>query len=66
MVIDSINIEKILQKVRDALADPKNKISPELKATIETLILIATMLANRLNLKTHNNDKNSISAHKNL
>jgi transposase len=57
MTIESINIEKTLQKARDMLADPKEKTSPGLRAVFEVLLLLITLLVNRLKLNSSNSSK---------
>jgi transposase len=53
MTLDQTHIEKSVNRVKDLVAT-ENKISPALKAAMDTLLLLATILMNRLGLTTTN------------
>ena len=56
MKIDSIDIESTIEKARQLLAEDKN-LSSATKSMFEIMILIITLLANRLNLNSTNSSK---------
>ncbi len=56
MVIDRINVEKTISEVK-ALLQREENISPALKASLDLLILLVTLLFNRLNLNSRNSSK---------
>ena len=47
MTIDNINIEEIVEQVKSQIAGEKD-LSPALKASLELLLLLVTLLLNRL------------------
>lgn len=56
MKIENIDIEATIEKVRILVREDK-QLSAGLKSMIELLILIITLLANRLNLNSTNSSK---------
>jgi len=56
MKLESIDIEATIEKVRSLIREDK-QLSAGLKSMIELLILIITLLANRLNLNSTNSSK---------
>jgi len=56
MTIESIDIDATLKKVEGLLSEDKN-LSPATKSLFEILVLIITLLANRLNLNSKNSSK---------
>ena len=56
MKIENIDIEATIEKTRQ-LVDEDNNLSAATKSIIEILILIITLLANRLNLNSTNSSK---------
>jgi transposase len=54
--IDSINISAAINEVEKFLKKEKD-ISPAFKATIELLLVVVTLLVNRLNLNSNNSSK---------
>lgn len=56
MTFDHINVEEAVKKVQSLLADEVN-ISPALKASIGVLLLLISILANRLGLNSKNSSK---------
>lgn len=56
MIIDNINVEASIKKVNDLLESEQN-ISSALKASIGILLLIVTLLVNRLGLNSKNSSK---------
>ena len=56
MKIDNIDIEATVKKARDLLEEEK-ELSAATKSIFEILILIITLLANRLNLNSTNSSK---------
>ncbi len=56
MILKDIDINSSLEKVKSLLKKEK-KISPALKAAIEMLLLIITLLSNRLGLNSSNSSK---------
>ncbi len=54
--VEGINIQQALDTTRVQLA-LDDSLSPALKASIETLILVVSLLANRLNLNSSNSSK---------
>ena len=56
MTIENINIEATLKKVETLLEENKD-LSPATKSLLEILILIITLLTNRLNLNSKNSSK---------
>ena len=51
MTINNINIDATLKKVNSLLAEEK-ELSPTMRAMVELLILLVTMLVNRLNVNS--------------
>jgi transposase len=56
MSIDNINIDELLASVKKALKKDKN-ISKGLKTSIEMMIIVISLLANRLGLNSNNSSK---------
>lgn len=56
MTVDNINVDAALKKVQDLVAAEKD-LSPALKAALEVLLLLVTILANRLGLNSKNSSK---------
>jgi len=56
VTIDNIDVDKTLSQVEVLLAQEKN-ISPALRALIEVLIMLVTLLTHRLNLNSRNSSK---------
>lgn len=56
MTIDNINIDITLKRVEALLLEDKD-LSPSTKSLLEVLVLIVTLLANRLNLNSKNSSK---------
>ena len=55
MTIDNINIDETLKNSR-GIAEDKD-LSPATKSLLEVLILVITLMANRLNLSSKNSSK---------
>ncbi len=53
MTVENIDVAKTLEKAKNLLEEEKN-ISPALKATIEVMMLLVTILTNRLGLNSNN------------
>lgn len=53
MVVENIDVSQAVEKVKLLLKKEKN-LSPALKAAIEILVLVVTLLANRLGLNSRN------------
>lgn len=56
MTVENINVEAAIKRVNDLVALEKD-ISPALKASLEVLLLLVTILANRLGLNSKNSSK---------
>ena len=56
MTLENINVEKAIQRVNDLIAQEK-ELSPAFKASIEVLLLLVTILVNRLGLNSKNSSK---------
>ena len=56
MTVDGIDVEATVKKLQELLAKEQN-ISPALSATLETLLVVVQLLANRLNLNSRNSSK---------
>lgn len=56
MTVESINVEAAIKRVNDLVALEKD-MSPALKASLEVLLLLVTILANRLGLNSRNSSK---------
>ena len=56
MTIDNINVEDTVKKVTDLIAQEKN-LSPALKGSLEVMILLISLLVNRLGLNSRNSSK---------
>ena len=56
MTVDNINVETTIEQVRDLLAAEVN-LSPALKASLEVLLLLVTLLLNRLGINSKNSSK---------
>lgn len=56
MTIENINIDTTLKKVEDLLKEDKG-LSPGTKSLLEILVLVITLMANRLNLNSKNSSK---------
>ena len=51
MTIDNINVEETVKKVTDLIAQEKS-LSPALKGSLEVMILLISILINRLGLNS--------------
>jgi transposase len=56
MTVDNINVEAAIARVNDLIAREEH-LSPALKASLEVLVLLVTILANRLGLNSKNSSK---------
>jgi transposase len=56
MTVENINVEEAIARVNDLIAREKH-LSPALKAALEVLVLLVTILANRLGLNSKNSSK---------
>ncbi len=56
MTIENINVEETLKNAAKLIAEDKG-LSPATKSLLEVLVLIITLLANRLNLNSKNSSK---------
>jgi transposase len=56
MTVDNINVEASIKRVNDLIAAEEN-LSPALKASLEVLVLLVTILTNRLGLNSKNSSK---------
>jgi len=56
MTVENINVEAAIARVNDLIAQEKY-LSPALKASLEVLLLLVTILANRLGLNSKNSSK---------
>jgi len=56
LTVDGIDVEATIKKLQELLAKEQN-ISPALSATLETLLMVVQLLANRLNLNSRNSSK---------
>jgi len=56
MTFEHINVEEAVKKVKDLLTEEVN-ISPALKASIDVLLLLISILVNRLGLNSKNSSK---------
>jgi transposase len=56
MTVKTINVEAAIKQVNDLVASEPN-LSPALKASLEVLLLLVTILANRLGLNSKNSSK---------
>jgi transposase len=56
MTVDNINVEAAVKRVNDLIATEKD-LSPALRASLEVLLLLVTILANRLGLNSKNSSK---------
>lgn len=56
MTVEAINVEKTVQRVNDLIAQEKN-LSPALKASLEVLLLLVSILVNKLGLNSRNSSK---------
>jgi len=56
MTVDKISVDATIKHVKDLLANEEN-LSPALKASLETLLLLVTILLNRLGLSSKNSSK---------
>lgn len=56
MTVDNIDVNKTIRQVEALLAQEKKR-SPALRALIEVLIMLVTLLVNRLNLNSSNSSK---------
>jgi len=53
LVLDRINVENTVNEVKTLLAREQG-LSPALRATLETLLLLVSILVNRLTLNSKN------------
>lgn len=56
MTVDHINVDEAVQRVKDLIAK-ETDLSPALKASIDVLLLLITILINRLGLDSKNSSK---------
>jgi transposase len=56
MTIDNIPVEQTLEKVKQQIEEEKN-LSPALRASLEVLLTLVTLLLNRLGLNSRNSSK---------
>ena len=56
MTLDNINVDETVKKVTELIAREDN-LSPALKASLEVLILLVSILVNRLGLNSRNSSK---------
>jgi len=56
LTLDHVDVDATIKKINDLLREEKS-LSPALKSTIEVLILIVTLLVNRLGLNSQNSSK---------
>lgn len=56
MTVENINIEASIQSAKELIAKEKN-LSPALKVALDVLLLLVTILANRLGLNSKNSSK---------
>ena len=56
MTINNIDIESTLKKVNSLLATEK-ELSPTMRSMVELLVLLVTLLVNRLNVNSRNSSK---------
>ncbi|BCL59721.1 hypothetical protein DGMP_04140 [Desulfomarina profundi] len=56
MTIDNINIEATLENAKKIIAEDKG-LSSATKSLLEILVLVITLMANRLNLNSSNSSK---------
>lgn len=56
MTVENINIEEAISRVKMIIAQ-EPELSPALKASLEVLLLLVTILANRLGLNSNNSSK---------
>jgi transposase len=56
MTVDNINVEETVQQVTELIAAEKD-LSPALKASLEVLLLLISILVNRLGLNSRNSSK---------
>jgi len=56
MTVDHINVEASIKRVKDLMAS-ESELSPALKASIEVLLLLISILVNRLGLNSKNSSK---------
>ncbi len=57
MTFSHINVEEAVKKVKDLVAREEASISPALKAGIDVLLLLISILVNRLGLNSKNSSK---------
>jgi transposase len=56
MTVDNINVEETVKTVRELIAQEEN-LSPALKGSLEVMILLVSILVNRLGLNSRNSSK---------
>jgi len=56
MTVENINVETAVKRVNGLIAQERD-LSPALKASLEVLMLLVTILANRLGLNSKNSSK---------
>jgi transposase len=56
MKIENLEVEQTLEKVKKHIEEEKN-LSPALRASLELLLTLVTLLLNRLGLNSHNSSK---------
>jgi len=60
MTVENINVEAAIKRVNDLIVQERD-LSPALKASLEVLLLLVTILANRLGLNSKNSSKSPSS-----
>jgi transposase len=58
MTINNINVEELVEQVKSRIAGEKD-LSPALKASLDLLLLVVTLLLNRLGINSSNSSKPS-------
>jgi len=56
MTINNINAEELIEQVKNRIAEEKD-MSPALKASLDLLLLLVTLLLNRLGINSSNSSK---------
>ena len=56
MTVDHINVEATIKKVQQLIADEEH-LSSALRATLEVMIMLIQIMANRLSLTSRNSSK---------
>ena len=56
MTVNNIDVEATIERVKSLIAEEKD-LSPALKSSLEVLLLLVTLLANRFGLNSKNSSK---------